>query len=356
MKKSNFMVTRAVMGLAFGGLLASQAALAGVPVDDTGKVSLYGDLRLRAEYDDRAFVSSATDDENRDRLRYRARLGLKWKASDDVTANIRLATGTSDVQSPHANMDGAAHTGGDFGVDRAFATYTGVTDAKLVAGIAAPLYWQQTELFWDGDVNLQGLQGAYKLGPATVNASYGVIDENGITGEDSRVLSTQVSVSQSGFTGAVGYAGYSVGKGGAVDARAIFGAREFYQFAGQYKSGDFLLGADIQTSAGVEEEELAYVLQGRYNINANDSMRLYYWHVEANSVHMTQDDSRASSNFEGPELQFKHKYSSTASVRVRLFLMEQVEDDPALVLSSFNTMGVTKDEDLRLRFDFDMKF
>ena len=356
MKKSISKISPILMSVLLGGTFASQTTLAGVAVDDEGKVQLYGDLRLRAEYDNREFVSSTSDDQNRDRLRYRARVGVNWKATDDVTANIRLATGTSDPQSPHANMDLSNHSGGGFGVDRAFATYTGLNNAKVVVGIAAPLYWQQTELFWDGDINLQGLQAAYKMGPATLNASYGVTQENGIPGEDSKVLSTQAVFSQSGITAALGYAGYSKPKAGGFDPRATFGAREFYQIAAQYKSGGFLVGLDYQTAAGVEEEDEAYVLQGRYNLGKNDSVRLYYWHVEANSAHLTQDDSRASSNFEGPEIQFKHKYSKTTSVRARLFLMQQVSDDASVVQSNFNTMGVTKDKDLRLRFDFDVKF
>ena len=358
MKKLMFKMAPIAASVALGGLglVAAQATLGAVAVDDAGKVQLYGDLRLRAEYDDREFVSEADkDDENRDRLRYRARFGVKWKATDDLTANIRLATGTSDQQSPHANMDMVSHSGGDFGVDRAFVTYTGLNDTKVVAGIAAPLYWQQTELFWDGDVNLQGLQAAYKVGSTTLNASYGVIDEDGILGEDAKVLSTQAVFSQSGLTVALGYAGYREAKSMSFDPRALFGAREFYQVAAQYKSGDFLVGADYQT-AGVEDEDQAYVVQGRYNISDKNSVGLYYWHVEANSAHLTQDDSRSSSNFEGPEFQFKHKCSKTASVRARLFVMEQIEDDEDLILSSLNTMTADKDEELRVRFDFDVKF
>ncbi len=356
MNKMILKKSRVLMSAAVASLIASQGALAGVTVDDAGKVTLYGDVRLRAEYDKREYTpADGRDDATRDRLRYRARFGVSWKATDELSANIRLATGTSDPQSPHANFDMMSHSGGDFGVDRAFVTYTGVENAKVVAGLSAPAYWQQTELFWDGDVNLHGAQASYQLGPVKLNGGFGQVDEDGITGSDAKVLSAQAVYAQNGLTVALGYAGYRDAKNGGFDPDAVFGAKNFYHLAAQYKMGPFLLGADYQAS-NADEGDTAYVLQGRYNINNENSVRLYYWYVEANAAHLTQDDSRSSSNFKGPEVQFKHKLSKTASVRARLFAMEQVEDNPVHVMSSFNTMSTGADNELRLRFDFDIKF
>lgn len=347
--------------LVLSSAIAATSAQAAVAVDDEGKVKLYGDLRLRAEYDNREYTSDdGRADLNRDRLRYRARLGVKWQAMDDLTADIRLVTGTLDPQSPHKNLDmldGDNKTsGGDFGVDRAYVAYTGLKNTKIVGGKAAPLYWQQTELFFDGDVNLEGIQASHKCSDVTLNAGYSVVNEAGITGEDAKLLTAQAVYAMDAFKVAAGYAGYRKDKGDAFDPTAVFGAREFYQIVGQYKTGDWLFGADYQSAAATEDNDTAYVLQGRYNVNESHSVRLYYWYVEANSVHLTQDDFRSSSNFQGPEIQYKHQFASAASYRVRLFVQDQIEDDASKIGSDLNTMGADVDNELRLRFDLDVKF
>lgn len=104
---------------------------------------------------------TANTQENRERLRVRARLGMLAKISDEWSAGIRLATGsTTDRVSTNQTL------GQDFNkysllVDRAFVKYD-PTDWFSVTGGRIPNPWFSTDLVWDEDLNFEGAAATFK--------------------------------------------------------------------------------------------------------------------------------------------------------------------------------------------------
>lgn len=139
---------------AFLAMLFGMATLAPMAeAKDLGDgFSLFGDVRYRAEQD-----TDSTKDKNRTRERARLRMGAKYKANDNVTTGIRLATGASSLQSPHFNL-GVADTSKneDFGLDQAYIQLSGGPAVALLGKWGSPLF-NPMEFVHDGDINFEGL-------------------------------------------------------------------------------------------------------------------------------------------------------------------------------------------------------
>jgi hypothetical protein len=143
------------------------------------RISLDGDFRLRYQgeyFDDGNFplfpdvgainrsggVTTAdgfpllNTTENRHRLRYRARLGLKAKLTDQVLVGVRLASG-NDAGAVSTN-----ETMGDYfekdaiWIDRAYVQVTPFEGVSLIGG-RMPNPFFSTDLVWDTDVNPEGV-------------------------------------------------------------------------------------------------------------------------------------------------------------------------------------------------------
>ncbi len=302
-------------------------------------MELFGDVRMHAEYDELGV--NEVEDENRDRLRYRARLGLIWEAEDDILAVIRLATNTKDKYSPHQNFELMSNDEGDFGLDRAYVTYTGIPSAKLIIGKAGLNYWKQSELFWDSDINPEALAGVYTFGDITVNGNLMILKENGLLGEDTKAELIQGVYKKDAFTVALGYIGYDAEADNGDEP--IVKTTEFFHLQGQYRLGSLVLGIELMNS-DADEEDKALVVQARYKITEKNELRAYYWSVEALAVHFTQDDMPFDSNFDGIELSWRHKLNDKANARLRIFQQDIKEDN----LSPYA-------DALRVHFDVNIK-
>lgn len=94
--------------------------------------------------------------EDQERWRVRARLGLTAQVADTVSAGVRLATGnTNDRVSTNQTL-GQNFNKYSFVVDRAFIRYTPVEWLTVSGGrIANP--WLSTDLIWDEDLNFEGV-------------------------------------------------------------------------------------------------------------------------------------------------------------------------------------------------------
>ena len=140
----------------------------GVP-DWIDRMHWEGDLRLRYQHDGFASVnptasdfnyvngtnlSNATDDQ--DRMRIRARLGVKAKVNDWLTAGIGLTTGSAtDPISPNQTQ-GANSAKYNFGLDRAYLKAEIKPWLNVVGGrFANP--WLSTDLVWDPDLAFDGI-------------------------------------------------------------------------------------------------------------------------------------------------------------------------------------------------------
>ncbi len=134
------------------------------------ELELFGDARLRYEYrggrlpgDD---PSHPNDWYERERERYRVRLGLRGTVLDDWFFGIRLETSTSD-RSTNITF-GADSNNGPFSknddsiaVGQAYLGYKGFPDFTFWGGRFAPTF-VNTSLLWDDDINVEGLAQQWK--------------------------------------------------------------------------------------------------------------------------------------------------------------------------------------------------
>ena len=148
------------------------------------EIELYGDVRLRYQYNGGetkstgpvaspgAGVAGTNDWQERERERYRLRLGLRGTLMDDWFFGLRLETNASsrstnvtfgdDTSSSSAGGGGPFAKGSDVVyVGQAYAGYTGFPDFKLTAGrMPNPLI--TTRMVWDPDINPEGLAQQWK--------------------------------------------------------------------------------------------------------------------------------------------------------------------------------------------------
>src|SRR5205807_6226448 len=134
------------------------------------ELELYGDARVRYEYrggrrpDDVA--GNPSDWQERERERYRLRIGLRGTLADDWFFGVRLET-SNKRNSTNVTFGGDGGTGpfakdddGIF-VGQAYFGYTGFKDIKLTVGrMPQPLV--TTLMTWDADINPEGMAEQWK--------------------------------------------------------------------------------------------------------------------------------------------------------------------------------------------------
>ena len=159
--------------------------------DETPRLSLSGDLRLRYE-------ANTGDSDSRDRHRgvLRARLRGSYAVTSSLSVGAQLSTG--DPDDPNTADVTLSNFADDLAVslDQAFARYS--AGPLTMTGGKIPLPFIRTDLVWDGDVNPQGLSAIYRLdttGGSVLKAAglYFMVDEAS-GGADSRMIGGQVSV------------------------------------------------------------------------------------------------------------------------------------------------------------------
>jgi len=134
------------------------------------ELELYADTRVRYEYRGGRLPDNSPTSPNdwyeRDRERYRLRIGLRGILADDWFFGIRLETSASS-RSTNVTFGGEASGGpfakGDDGifVGQAYFGYTGFPDFKLTVGrMPQPLI--TTSMLWDDDINPEGLAEQWK--------------------------------------------------------------------------------------------------------------------------------------------------------------------------------------------------
>ncbi len=137
------------------------------------ELELFGDVRLRYEYrggrlpgNDPNIPSHPNDWYERERERYRLRIGLRGTVLDDWFFGIRLET-SSDPRSTNVTMGGDASNGpfnkGDDGiaVGQAYLGYKGFPGTTFTGGRFA-IPFVHTLMVWDDDINVEGLAEQWK--------------------------------------------------------------------------------------------------------------------------------------------------------------------------------------------------
>ena len=134
------------------------------------ELEIYGDARVRYEIRNgnsgapSTLVTNEDDAQQRNRHRYRMRLGLRGTLVDDWFFGLRLETSAS-ARSTNVTFGDDA---GPFGktsdpvyVGQAYLGYRGIRGLTLTAG-RLPNPFVSTPMVWDGDVNPEGLSQQYK--------------------------------------------------------------------------------------------------------------------------------------------------------------------------------------------------
>jgi hypothetical protein len=134
------------------------------------ELELYGDARFR--YEIRNGENGSDDAIQRNRERYRLRLGLRGTLTDDWFFGVRLETSqnarSSNVTFADDTSSSSPGGGGPFAkgsdginVGQAYLGYKGFPDVTLIAGkMPNPLI--TTLMVWDGDINPEGLAEQWK--------------------------------------------------------------------------------------------------------------------------------------------------------------------------------------------------
>jgi hypothetical protein len=120
-------------------------------VKQVGNFSFSGDIRVRWE----PFIQEGAPDRHRER--FRVRLNLTGKLSDEFSGGISLATGSLDDPVSTNQTMTSFFNRKNFGLDKAFITYkpTYAKFLKLDAGkFSYP--WYRTAMTFDNDVNPEG--------------------------------------------------------------------------------------------------------------------------------------------------------------------------------------------------------
>ena len=142
------------------------------------ELEIYGDARVRYEIRNgnsgppSTLVTNPNDVQQRNRHRYRLRLGMRGTLMDDWFFGLRLETSTSNRSTNVTFGDDAGPFGktsdGAF-IGQAYLGYKGIRDVTLTAG-RIPNPFVTTPMIWDGDINPEGFSQQYKH---TFNLSLG---------------------------------------------------------------------------------------------------------------------------------------------------------------------------------------
>ena len=137
---------------------ASADKTAGVVAQEKARLSFAGDLRYRNE----SFQVEHVDrDRNRDRVR--ARLNATFRANDTVTGVLGIATGGPDPRSSNQTLTDQ-NSRKDFELDLGYVQWAPNADWRFTGG-KQRYPWQRTAgLFFDGDVNPEGIAINYTKG------------------------------------------------------------------------------------------------------------------------------------------------------------------------------------------------
>lgn len=118
------------------------------------KLKLYGDLRLRYQYDavDEQAASGANVTQD-SRLRFRLRLNADYRFTDQVFAGVELQTGQVNDSGNQNYENGFSDY--DIFISRAFLGWEPTKWLTLVGG-KMPGYFYNTDMMWDRDLNPTG--------------------------------------------------------------------------------------------------------------------------------------------------------------------------------------------------------
>jgi len=329
------------------------------------RIKFKGDTRLRHESIDE------DGEEDRRRMRFRARLGLSAKVTDDVNFVFQLATGGDSPVSTNQSFDDGFSTK-DIGVDLAYVDWKISDNVNLYGGkMKNPLYKAGgVPLIWDGDLNLEGLAVKYTEGGFFGTAGGFSVEERG-SSDDSLLYVVQAGYKfkvgeNASLTAGAGYFAYTdtIGnepffngssKGNTVDINGDYvndykNTEVFAQL--DTKVGDWPLRiyAHAVQNNEVSQEDMGYAFGAKIGSAKSEGASEYSWtyqDIEADAVIGTFNDSDfGGGGTDSDGHIFKAKYA----VSKQIFL------GGTLFINNVDRFQGTEHDYSRLQLDVEFKF
>lgn len=363
--------------LLFMTLLISLMFVSNLMAQDKKKVELYGDFRFRIEMDRNSMRTNGTLRDDRDRMRYRLRLGFKYMLDDHFEFGGRIRSGNPlNQQSPHVTL-GKEFQPDAFWIDKAY--LKAKTNGELWAWVGknSMPFWEQDEMLWDNDVEPEGIAigSQFQMGEnskLTPVLGYFIAGHTGKKfGNDHQLTIAQLKFAEGMGNNALTLSsGYIAGKDipnkpdGTGTYLLDYGIwASSLQF--KLKKAGITIGADFfknfQNYKGnakmndvYEDQTTGYVASISYDIK-KFQIAYYHAHIEKFAVidFLAQDDwvrwgnnnYTRSSNLEGHEFRIKYKINDKFNTVLRVYLAHGIV-----------TTNNTLETGTRIRLDSDIKF
>jgi hypothetical protein len=273
------------------------------------RIDFKGDLRLRYEGIDE------DGEEDRNRMRFRTRLGLAAKISDDVRFVFQLASGGGNPVSTNQTFDDGFSTK-DIGVDLAYIDWKINDNLNFYGGkMKNPMYRAgSVPLIWDSDLNPEGFALKYSSDMFFCTVGGLSVEERG-SSDDSLLYVAQAGMEFPlsdimRFTAGVGYFAYTdtIGnepfyngraKGNSVDLNGnyIYEYKNTELFAQlDTQLGEWPLKVYVHATQNneVSAEDMGYAVGAKMGSAKKDGDMEFSWtyqDIEADSVIGTFNDS-----------------------------------------------------------------
>lgn len=332
------------------------------------KLKLFGDIRFRYNIDLIGSTDILGTEDSREQPQIRARIGAKYQTVlEPLSFGFRLATGGSTLNSPYNSLETSVGSGAgqvDFiGLDQAYAKLKFLENGVFIVGKQGYPFWQQTEQFWDEDIQPEGFTVSYtqllgSLGNITGSTAYYYIVNNGWRSEffDNDTLTAWQLVYHGNFERfkpTIAVTGARIADSNNDQDTIPAGSLSteyyprFYMFSAQLetKKGEatpgFLFGFDYHFSSWKEpmgdDHNSGFVVQTRIKYE-KFGLRFYYYIIEEASVPFHGDTIFAQDNFlnsrggglagfEGHRLQLDYVFSKNIDADFRIFLSKGQKDN-----------------------------
>jgi hypothetical protein len=122
------------------------------------RLSFAGDVRYRNESFDVQYV-----DRDRQRDRIRARLNANFRVNDTISGQIGFSTGADDPRSGNQSLTDQ-NSRKQFGLDVAYVTWAPNAKLRLTAGKQRYAWTRTPSLFFDNDINPEGISANFTQG------------------------------------------------------------------------------------------------------------------------------------------------------------------------------------------------
>jgi len=148
---------------------------ADVVAQNKAALSFAGDFRYRYEFFDVQYV-----DRDRERDRIRARFNANFRVNDTITGALALSTGNDDPRSGNQTLDGQ-NSRKPFALDLAYVTWAPTASLKITGGKQRYSWTRTGALFYDNDVNPEGLSINYATGNFFAGTFYDWLQERALS-------------------------------------------------------------------------------------------------------------------------------------------------------------------------------